>query len=102
MDGQVANEEMPQYLSNLFTARRPLAPVPAMPKPKYTGLNSLIDGHRSLEEIFEAAGERIKANEVEGTGTEPHLTKEHKEARKHQKKVEQVKKHRETLKQAID
>ena len=41
MMGYVAKEEMPEYLSNLFRARRPLDPIPAMPKPKYSGLNAL-------------------------------------------------------------
>ena len=52
MSGYVAKEEMPEYLSTLFRARRPLDPIPAMPKPKYDCVNALQDGHRSLDQIF--------------------------------------------------
>lgn len=41
LEGYVAKEEMPEYLSNLFRAKRPLQPIPAMHKAKYTGLNAL-------------------------------------------------------------
>ena len=41
LEGYVAKEEMPEYLSNLFRAKRPLQPIPAMHRAKYTGLNAL-------------------------------------------------------------
>jgi hypothetical protein len=46
---------MPEYLSNLFQARRPLEPIKAMPKPRYNYVNPLIDDNKSLEELFEQA-----------------------------------------------
>ena len=52
MQGYVAKEEMPPYLSNLFRARRPLDPVAAMHKPRYEGLLALHDDYRSLDQIF--------------------------------------------------
>jgi len=39
--GYVAKDDMPEYLSNLFRAKRPLAPIPAMPKAKYRELMPL-------------------------------------------------------------
>lgn len=52
LQGYVAKEEMPEYLSNLFRARRPLDPCEAITRPRYKPLNPLIDGHRSLDQVF--------------------------------------------------
>ena len=56
---------MPEYLSNLFRARRPLDPIPAMHKPKYNPITPLHDDHRSLEQIFQDAKARHYANDAD-------------------------------------
>lgn len=93
---------MPQYLSNLFTARRPLDPVPAMPQAKYKTLHALFDEHRSIDDIFSGAAERIKQIESEQSNTADRKPREDKETKKQRLKEEQVKKHRESLKQASE
>ena len=60
--GFVAKEEMPQYLSLLFRAKNPMAPIPSMLKPSYRSLEPLHEEHRSLEEIFEQAKARHYAD----------------------------------------
>ncbi len=81
LEGYVAKEEMPDYLSNLFRAKRPLQPIPAMPKARYTGLNALQDGHRSLDQIFQEAKARHYANGEEDFGRKARETKEEKQLR---------------------
>lgn len=72
---------MPEYLSNLFRARRPLDPCSAMPKPKYDGLNPLIDGHRDMDQVFQEAKTRHYANGGEDFGRKDRETKEEKKLR---------------------
>ena len=70
---------MPEYLSNLFQARRPLDPVPAMPKPTYAPVFALQNEHRSLEQIFSEAKARHFANGDDGDfGRKARETKEEK------------------------
>ena len=97
LQGYVAKEEMPEYLSNLFRARRPLDPVPAMPRPKYQTLNSLNDGHRSLEQVFQEAKLRHYANYGEN-GDFGRKARETKEEKMMRIKREQVSKTQTTLK----
>ena len=93
--GYVAKEEMPEYLSNLFQARRPLDPIPAMPKPIYSPVCALQNEHRSLEQIFQEARARHFANDDNEFGRKARETKEEKQLRvkKEQvaKSVQQVK-----------
>ena len=50
MEGFVAKQDMPIYLSLLFRARRPLEPLKALHTPKYGNrpLEPLIDQHHAI------------------------------------------------------
>lgn len=81
LQGYVAKEDMPEYLSNLFRARRPLDPCPAMPKPRYGTVNPLFDGHRDLDQVFQDAKTRHYANAADAFGRPDRETKEEKKLR---------------------
>ena len=94
--GYVAKEEMPEYLSNLFQARRPLDPIPAMPRPKYAPVSALQDEHRSLEQIFSEAKARHFANDDGDFGRKVRETKEEKQLRLKKEQVAQSQQHTRT------
>ena len=96
--GFVAKEEMPEYLSNLFRARPPLPPIPAMPKAKYRSLEALQGEHRTLEEIFEQAKARHFQDKGEQGGEFGRQNRETKEEKKLRIKREQVEKSMSRLK----
>lgn len=72
---------MPEYLSKLFRARRPFDPIPAMPKPKYGALMPVIDGHRSLDQVFQEAKARHYADGDAEFHNKVRETKEEKKLR---------------------
>ena len=87
---------MPEYLSKLFAARRPLDPIPAMPRPKYAPVSALQDEHRSLEQIFSEAKARHVANDDGDFGR--NKVRETKEEKQLRVKKEQVAKSQEQIK----
>ena len=76
-----------------------------MPKPNHRELNSLVDPHRTLEEIFEEGKKRCMALNAGGEDDDEinkNKIKESKAEKKQRIKTEQVKKHMKDTKIALD